>query len=196
MSVPAGSITGLVGPNGAGKTTLLLMLAALLRPDSGTIRVAGLDPVTQPREVHLAVGWMPDAFGTWDSLTCTEILSTFAAAQGLAWLPTLSIILLVYVFSHYAFASLSAHISALYAPLLAVAVAAGAPAALAAILLAVFSNLCGSLTHYSSGPAPIFFGAGYIDQPTWWKFGFIITVVNLVIWSVVGGVWWKILGLW
>lgn len=83
MSVPAGSITGLVGPNGAGKTTLLLMLAALLRPDSGTIRVAGLDPVTQPREVHLAVGWMPDAFGTWDSLTCTEILSTFAAAQGL-----------------------------------------------------------------------------------------------------------------
>lgn len=126
----------------------------------------------------------------WFSQTMGEVL------VGMAWLPTLSIILLVYVFSHYAFASLSAHISALYAPLLAVAVAAGAPAALAAILLAVFSNLCGSLTHYSSGPAPIFFGAGYIDQPTWWKFGFIITVVNLVIWSVVGGVWWKILGLW
>ena len=83
MSVPGGSVTGLVGPNGAGKTTLLLMLAALLAPDSGTIRVAGLDPVTQSREVHRAVGWMPDAFGTWDSLTCTEILLTFAAAQGM-----------------------------------------------------------------------------------------------------------------
>lgn len=83
LSVPAGGITGLVGPNGAGKTTLLLMLAALLAPDSGTIRVAGLDPVTQPRQVHQAIGWMPDAFGTWDSLTCTEILLTFAAAQGL-----------------------------------------------------------------------------------------------------------------
>ncbi|AYD88959.1 ABC transporter ATP-binding protein [Actinomyces sp. 2119] len=83
ISVPSGSVTGLVGPNGAGKTTLLLMLAALLRPDSGSIRVAGLDPVTQPREVHRAVGWMPDTFGTWDSLTCTEILMTFAAAQGL-----------------------------------------------------------------------------------------------------------------
>lgn len=81
MSVPSGAITGLVGPNGAGKTTLLLMLAALLAPDSGTIRVAGLDPITQSREVHRAVGWMPDAFGTWDSLTCTEILLTFAAAQ-------------------------------------------------------------------------------------------------------------------
>lgn len=63
MSVPGGAVTGLVGPNGAGKTTLLLMLAALLAPDSGTIRVAGLDPVTQSREVHRAVGWMPDAFG-------------------------------------------------------------------------------------------------------------------------------------
>ena len=83
MSVPGGSVTGLVGPNGAGKTTLLLMLAALLAPDSGTIRVAGLDPVTQSREVHRTVGWMPDAFGTWDSLTCTEILMTFATAQGL-----------------------------------------------------------------------------------------------------------------
>ncbi|WP_127841280.1 ABC transporter ATP-binding protein [Actinomyces wuliandei] len=83
ISVPSGSVTGLVGPNGAGKTTLLLMLAALLRPDSGSIRVAGLDPVTQPRQVHQAVGWMPDTFGTWDSLTCSEILLTFAAAQGL-----------------------------------------------------------------------------------------------------------------
>ena len=83
MSVPSGAVTGLVGPNGAGKTTLLLMLAALLAPDHGTIRVAGLDPVTQPRKVHRAVGWMPDAFGTWDSLTCTEILLTFAAAQGM-----------------------------------------------------------------------------------------------------------------
>ncbi|SPT53683.1 Uncharacterized ABC transporter ATP-binding protein YbhF [Actinomyces bovis] len=83
MSVPAGTITGLVGPNGAGKTTLLLMLAALLAPDTGEIRVAGLDPVTQPRDVHRTVGWMPDTFGTWDTLTCSEILQTFAAAQGL-----------------------------------------------------------------------------------------------------------------
>ena len=83
MTVPAGSVTGLVGSNGAGKTTLLLMLAALLAPDAGSIRVAGLDPATQPRQVHQAIGWMPDSFGTWDSLTCTETLMTFAAAQGL-----------------------------------------------------------------------------------------------------------------
>ena len=83
MTAPSGTVTGLVGSNGAGKTTLLLMIAALVAPDAGSIRVSGLDPLTQPREVHQAVGWMPDAFGTWDSLTCTEILMTFAAAQGL-----------------------------------------------------------------------------------------------------------------
>lgn len=83
MAVPTGTVTGLVGSNGAGKTTLLLMLAALLAPDAGSIRIAGLDPAAQPRQVHQAVGWMPDSFGTWDSLTCTEILLTFAAAQGL-----------------------------------------------------------------------------------------------------------------
>ena len=83
FTVAPGTVTGFLGPNGAGKTTLLLMLAALLAPDAGSIRVEGLDPVTRPREVHRAVGWMPDSFGTWDSLTCTEILLTFAAAQGL-----------------------------------------------------------------------------------------------------------------
>ncbi len=82
-TVPAGTVTGLVGPNGAGKSTLLLMLAGLLCPDSGEIRIADLDPVAHPRQVHRTVGWMPDAFGTWDSLTCLEILETFADAQGL-----------------------------------------------------------------------------------------------------------------
>ena len=83
MTVPTGTVTGLVGSNGAGKTTLLLMLVALLAPDAGSIRIAGLDPAAQPRQVHQAVGWMPDSFGIWDSLTCTEILMTFAATQRL-----------------------------------------------------------------------------------------------------------------
>ena len=49
LTAPYGEVTALVGPNGAGKTTLLLMLATLLAPDSGHVRVAGLDPVGRPR---------------------------------------------------------------------------------------------------------------------------------------------------
>jgi ABC-2 type transport system ATP-binding protein len=79
-----GEVTALVGPNGAGKTTLLLMLATLLAPDHGSIRIAGMDPFVAPREVRATMGWMPDGFGTWDALTVREVLETVAAAYRMA----------------------------------------------------------------------------------------------------------------
>ncbi|MCX2749539.1 ABC transporter ATP-binding protein [Arthrobacter sp. MI7-26] len=75
---PAGKVTALIGPNGAGKTTLLLMLASLLRPDSGTIRIDGLDPLRDSAAVRLRIGWMPDTLGVWESLTAREILVQMA----------------------------------------------------------------------------------------------------------------------
>jgi len=82
LEARAGAITGLIGPNGAGKTTLLLILAGLLKPDAGQAFVAGFDVVAQSREARAVTGWMPDVFGTWDALTCTEILTFFARAYG------------------------------------------------------------------------------------------------------------------
>ncbi|GIG40786.1 ABC transporter ATP-binding protein [Cellulomonas phragmiteti] len=76
----SGAVTALVGPNGSGKTTLLLILAGLLVPDTGQVRVAGHDPVTDSAGARARTGWMPDAFGTWDSLTAREVLATFADA--------------------------------------------------------------------------------------------------------------------
>src|SRR6476620_11461631 len=80
LTAEPGEVTALIGPNGSGKTTLLLMLATLLVPDQGAIRVNGLDPVTQATEVRARIGWMPDGFGTWDALTVREVLLTIAAA--------------------------------------------------------------------------------------------------------------------
>jgi ABC-2 type transport system ATP-binding protein len=80
LEAPPGEVTALVGPNGAGKTTLLLVLATLLVPDSGEVRIAGHDPVTEPRAVRARVGWMPDVFGTWETLTCREVLQTVGDA--------------------------------------------------------------------------------------------------------------------
>lgn len=71
-----GRVTGLVGPNGAGKTTLLLMLASLLAPDTGTIRIGGVDPMTDPLAARRLLGWMPDALGAWGSLTARETITT------------------------------------------------------------------------------------------------------------------------
>ena len=70
----AGSVTALIGPNGSGKTTLLLMLATLLRPDAGTIRIAGHDPVADARAVRIAMGWMPDVLGSWGSVSVRRTL--------------------------------------------------------------------------------------------------------------------------
>jgi ABC-2 type transport system ATP-binding protein len=75
-----GRVTALIGPNGSGKTTLLLVLAGLLVPDAGHVRVGGFDPVTDGARARARTGWMPDTFGTWDSLTAREVLLTFAAA--------------------------------------------------------------------------------------------------------------------
>jgi len=112
------------------------------------------------------------------------------------WPWTLLSLALVYFYSHYAFASMTAHVTAMYAPFLAVAVAAGAPALLAALVLAFFSNLNASITHYSTGPAPIFFGAGYVSQPMWWKLGFLVSLVNLAIWAGAALPYWKLIGIW
>ncbi|WP_431801991.1 ABC transporter ATP-binding protein [Microbacterium sp. bgisy203] len=74
LTARAGAVTGLVGPNGSGKTTLLLMLASLLAPDAGTIRIGGIDPLENAAGVRRIIGWMPDSLGAWPSLTARETL--------------------------------------------------------------------------------------------------------------------------
>ena len=115
---------------------------------------------------------------------------------GVGWLPAFLALSLIYFYSHYFFASNTAHVSSMYAGFLGVAVAVGAPPLLAALVLGFFSNLFSSMTHYSTGPAPVLFGAGYVELGNWWKLGAIVSVVNITIWFGIGGLWWKIIGLW
>jgi len=116
--------------------------------------------------------------------------------SGWVWWLALGCLLLVYFYSHYGFASITAHATAMYTPFLVVVLAAGAPPYLAVLSLAYFSNLNASLTHYGTTPAPIYFGAGYVKQRTWWWFGLIASILNILIWVIVGFAWWKVLGLW
>lgn len=136
-----------------------------------------------------------------EALGETGITKRFAEAAssfttGWRWWAALALLALVYFYAHYAFASISAHALAMYLPFLIVVIATGAPSILAVVLLAYFSNLSAGLTHYGTTPGPIYFGAGYVTQQQWWRLGLIASVPNILVWTVVGLVWWKLLGWW
>ncbi|MHC1759098.1 MAG: anion permease [Negativicutes bacterium] len=145
--------------------------------------------------------WMGAIIAMAGQLVSTGFIGWFAktvsvSITGVSWWLTLLVLAVIYMYSHYGFASLVAHVTAMFVAFISVAIAAGAPPYLAVLALAFVANLCMSLTHYAAGPAPIYFGSGYVDQGTWWKIGFMVSVINMVIWIGLGSFWWKVLGLW
>ena len=116
--------------------------------------------------------------------------------RGWHWLAAFVVLIAAYTYIHYAFASMTAHITALYPAFLLLAVGTGAPPMVAALALAFFSNLNASLTHYGTGPAPIFFGSGYVRLETWWRVGFFVVLFHFVVWLGLGLLWWRLLRLW
>jgi DASS family divalent anion:Na+ symporter len=156
---------------------------------------------------------MLDEKGAWDTIVWFAALVMMASqlnalgfvpwfgetvaqkVSGLEWTQAFLILALVYFYSHYMFASQTAHISAMYAPFLAIALTVGTPPVLAALVLAFFSNLFSSLTHYANGPAPVVFGTGYVSMGAWWGVGAVVSFINIVIWVGVGWIWWEIIGL-
>ena len=138
---------------------------------------------------------MAEALGE-TGLTRKFAESAATMTVGWTWGAALAVLLLVYFYAHYGFASITAHVTAMFTPFLVVVLAAGAPALLAVLTLAYFSNLSASLTHYGTTPAPIYFGSRYISQRDWWLYGFIISVMSIAVFSTVGLAWWKLLGWW
>ncbi len=80
FEIPRGEVFGFIGPNGAGKTTTIKVLATLLRPDRGTVRIGGLDLAHAPKMIRSRIGYVPDSFGVYDDLTAYEYMYFFAAA--------------------------------------------------------------------------------------------------------------------
>lgn len=84
LSVKKGEVFGLLGPNGAGKSTTILMLLGLTEPSSGSVRVCGIDPVTNPIEVKKRVGYLPEDVGFYFNLTGWENLMFTARLNALS----------------------------------------------------------------------------------------------------------------
>lgn len=166
-------------------------------------QVLSFDDVLSEKGAWNTMFWMGSLIALAGALSKSGFIKTVAdmsgaaiSSAGLSPMLAFLILVLIYVYSHYAFASVSAHIGAMYAAFLAVAIVVGTPPLLAAIVFAALSNIMIPLTHYGGGAAPILFGAGYVSQSDWWRLGFIIVTVNMVIWLGLGSFWWHVIGLW
>lgn len=157
--------------------------------------------ITQEHSAWEVFIWYGGLVNLATSLGETGLTKLFAEkmagyTDGMSWIAALAVLIFIYFYSHYAFASITAHVTAMYVPFLAVTIAVGSPSALAVLLLAFFSNLNAGITHYGTTSGPILFGVGYVKQKNWWTIGLIASVINILIWSVIGIIWWKFLGWW
>ncbi len=127
----------------------------------------------------------------------TEFAKNVGAFFGDATWPVLFVLaLLIYFYAHYAFASITAHMLAMYIPFVSVLIAKGAPPGLVAYAFALFTNFSAGLTNYGTTPSPMFFAHGYVPLKTWWQVGFACSIANLLIWGTFGFGWWKVLAIW
>jgi DASS family divalent anion:Na+ symporter len=164
-------------------------------------RVLVWDDIINERHAWEVFIWYGGLVMMASALGETNIPKLFAegiagATNGWTWPMALAILAFVYFYAHYGFASITAHVTAMFIPFLAVTMAVGAPAGLAVLLLTYLSNLSAGLTHYGTTPGPIYFGTGYVKLKTWWTVGLIASIFNVLIWSTVGMAWWKVLGWW
>lgn len=185
-----------LGLDGTGTTAAFIGLSVLLL--SGTLT---WDDILKETGAWNTLVWISTLVMMANYLNELGLVPWFAmtmgvVVEGISWVPAFLILVLVYFYSHYFFASNTAHVVAMYAAFLTIAIAAGTPPTLAALVFAFFSNLFAGLTHYGTGPAPVFFGSGYLQMGAWWRLGGMLSVINILVWLLVGGLWWKAIGLW
>ena len=118
------------------------------------------------------------------------------AFSAFGWPVLFATALLIYFYSHYAFASITAHLLAMYPAFLVILLAQGAPPGLMIFGFACFANLAAGLTHYGTTPGPMFFAHDYVPLRRWWLVGLAVSIVNIATWATIGFAWWKLIGVW
>lgn len=125
-----------------------------------------------------------------------RVMQSWMLSSHLNWRMALMLLLGIYVFSHYFFASTTAHVSAMLLAFLLIA-AAVLPASVLPffiLLMAASTSIMMTLTHYATGTSPVIFGSGYISLAQWWLIGLIMCVFELGIYATIGQQWWRLVG--
>ena len=150
--------------------------------------------------------------GAWNTLVWFSVLVLMAEqlnklgfipwlskliAQGLngfSW-PIVLVLLILFYFYYIIYSQVQQHMSALCTLRYSVLQSLRAPPLFSALMLGFFGNLLASTTHYSSGPAPILYAAGYVTQKRWWTMNIVLGIVYFIIWIGLGSLWMKLIGM-
>ncbi len=173
----------------AGMATLLL---------AGTLR---WDQVTGEGNAWDVFIWYGGLLKMGELLNATGVTKVFAESVGgmflgFPWIAVLLLTLLVYFYVHYFFASITAHVLALFPPFVILLTSVGVPPLLAVYSLMCLANLTAGLTHYGTTTGPILYSQNYVTFAEWWRAGFFVSIANVAIWLTIGFAWWKWLGFW
>lgn len=165
---------------------------------TGTLQWSGIVAERAAWDVFI---WYGGLLKMGELLNATGVPTAFAGAVGamlggFGWFPVLLLVLLLYFWTHYAFASITSHMLALFPPFTTLLIGVGVPPTLAVYSLMCLTNLPAGLTHYGTTTGPILFSQGYVSLKDWWKTGAIVGAANLAIWLTVGLAWWRVLGFW
>jgi len=165
---------------------------------TGTLR---WDDIVAERAAWDVFIWYGGLLKMGELLNATGVPSAFAAGvgtvlTGVGWFTVLVLVLVLFFVTHYLFASITAHMLALFPPFVTLLIGVGVPPKLAVYSLMCLANLPAGLTHYGTTTGPILFSQGYVTLSEWWRTGAVVGAVNLTIWLVVGLAWWRVLGFW
>ncbi len=143
--------------------------------------------------------WMGAVVGMAGLLAKFGVVKVFAetvkgSIGGLDWRVAFFFVSIIYCYCQYFFASGTARVTALFSAFAAVLVALGAPPLYTVMMFGMLGGVGCTLTHYGSAVTPIYFNAGYVPQGTWWKIGFMISVVNFIIAFGIGSLWLNFIG--
>jgi DASS family divalent anion:Na+ symporter len=159
------------------------------------------EQVTGERAAWDVFIWYGGLLKMGELLNATGATKVFAESVGgmllgWPWMTVLLSTLLVFFYAHYFFASITAHMLAMFPPFVILLTSVGVPPLLAVYSLMCLANLTAGLTHYGTTTGPILFSQNYVTFGEWWRAGFVVSLVNLAVWLTLGFAWWRYLGFW
>ena len=172
-------------------TTVALLIVSLML----VFRVVSWDDIVKHSSAWNTLAWFATLLALADGLARVGFVKWFAqsVAQQMGGLsPVMAMLLLValFFFIHYLFASIIAHVTAVLPVMLAIGTAIpGMPVAQFALLLCLTLGLMGIISPYATGPSPVYYGSGYLPSRDYWWLGTIFGVIFLGVLLLVGTPW-------